>query len=84
MALAVRASGNSILPFFVFPRKNYRGYFIAKGPESSTGSANKSGWMTRDDSLLKMIVLWVVAPCSLVEIYQRFRGPYCLHHQGDE
>jgi hypothetical protein len=28
-------------------------------------------------------VFWVVAPCSLVEVYQRFRGPCCLHHQGD-
>jgi hypothetical protein len=32
----------------------------------------------------KMVVFWVVAPCSLVEIYQRFRCPCCLHHQGDE
>jgi hypothetical protein len=31
----------------------------------------------------KMAVFWVVAPCSLVELYQRFRGPCCLHHQGD-
>jgi hypothetical protein len=31
----------------------------------------------------KMAVFWVVAPCSLVG-YQRFRGPCCLHHQGDE
>jgi hypothetical protein len=30
-----------------------------------------------------MAVFWVVAPCSLVEVYQRFRGPRCLHHQGD-
>jgi hypothetical protein len=30
-----------------------------------------------------MAVFWVVAPCSLVEVYQRFRGPCCLHHQGD-
>jgi hypothetical protein len=30
-----------------------------------------------------MAVFWVVAPCSLVEVYQHFRGPYCLHHQGD-
>jgi hypothetical protein len=26
----------------------------------------------------------VVVLCSLVEVYQRFRGPCCLHHQGDE
>jgi hypothetical protein len=32
---------------------------------------------------VKMAVFWVVAPCSLVEVYQRFRGPCCLHHQGD-
>jgi hypothetical protein len=31
----------------------------------------------------KMAVVWVVAPCSLVEVYQRFRGPCCLHHQGE-
>jgi hypothetical protein len=30
-----------------------------------------------------MAVLWVVAPCSLVEVYQRFRGPCCPHHQED-
>jgi hypothetical protein len=29
-----------------------------------------------------MAVLWVVAPCSLVEVYHRFRGPCCLRHQG--
>jgi hypothetical protein len=32
----------------------------------------------------KMAVFWVVAPSSLVEGYQRFRGPCCLHHQGDD
>jgi hypothetical protein len=52
MALAVSAS--SIPPFFVFPIKNYRGYFIENRPEVSAGSANKSGWMTGDDFLLFM------------------------------
>jgi hypothetical protein len=33
---------------------------------------------------MKIAVFWVVAPCSLVEVYQRFRGPCCLHHQGDD
>jgi hypothetical protein len=32
----------------------------------------------------KMAVFWVVAPCRLVEVYQRFRGPCCLHHQGND
>jgi hypothetical protein len=26
----------------------------------------------------KMAVFWVVTLCSLVEVYQRFRGPCCL------
>jgi hypothetical protein len=28
----------------------------------------------------KIAVFWVVATCSLVEVYQRFRGTCCLHH----
>jgi hypothetical protein len=53
MDLAESASGNSIPPFFLFPRKDYRDYFIANGPEgSSTGSANTSGWMRGADLLL--------------------------------
>jgi hypothetical protein len=32
----------------------------------------------------KMAFFWVVPPCSLVEVYQRFRGTCCLHHQGDK
>jgi hypothetical protein len=31
----------------------------------------------------KMAVFSVVVPCSVVEVYQRFRGPCCLHQQGD-
>jgi hypothetical protein len=30
-----------------------------------------------------MAVFWVAAPCSLVEVFRRFRGACCLHHQGD-
>jgi hypothetical protein len=33
---------------------------------------------TRTLHSLKMTVFWDVAPCSLVEIEQRFRGTYCL------
>jgi hypothetical protein len=32
---------------------------------------------------MKMAVFWVVALCSLVEVYQCFRGVCCLHYQGD-
>jgi hypothetical protein len=31
-----------------------------------------------------MAVFWVVAPCSLVEVYRCFRGTHSLHHQGDD
>jgi hypothetical protein len=34
------------------------------------------------DVTVKMAAFWVVAPCRLVRVYQRFRGLYCLHHQG--
>jgi hypothetical protein len=30
-----------------------------------------------------MSVFWVVAPCSLVDVYRRFRGACCLHNQGE-
>jgi hypothetical protein len=29
-------------------------------------------------------LLGCCAPCSVVGVYRRFRGVYCLHHQGDE
>jgi hypothetical protein len=32
----------------------------------------------------KIAVFWVVALCSLVEVYQSLKGACCLHHQGDE
>jgi hypothetical protein len=28
---------------------------------------------------MKMVVFWVVAPCSLVEVYRRFKGACCLY-----
>jgi hypothetical protein len=33
---------------------------------------------------VKMTALWDIASCSLVEVYRRFRGAYCLHYHGDE
>jgi hypothetical protein len=31
---------------------------------------------------LEMKAFWDVAPCSLGEVYRRFRGAYCLHHHS--
>jgi hypothetical protein len=33
---------------------------------------------------MNMTVDWDLAPCSLVEIYRRFRGAYCFLHEGAE
>jgi hypothetical protein len=30
-----------------------------------------------------MADFWVMAPCSLVEVYKRFRGLCRIHHLGD-
>jgi hypothetical protein len=34
--------------------------------------------------IMKFRVFWHVALCSDVEMDWRFRGAYCLHHQGDD
>jgi hypothetical protein len=36
------------------------------------------------ETSIKIAVFWDVAQCSLVVIYQSFRGTYFLHHQGDK
>jgi hypothetical protein len=33
---------------------------------------------------MKMTAFWDIAPCSLIEVDRRFRGAYCVHHQGDD
>jgi hypothetical protein len=59
-------------------------------PQSSYDSvcfmrANSEVWFELLTVLsMNMAVFWVVAPCRLVWVYRRFRGLYCLHHQGDE
>lgn len=49
---AVSASGNSVPPLFVFPRKYFKDYFIVDGPPASIGAANPNGWVTKDEFLL--------------------------------
>jgi hypothetical protein len=43
---------------------------------------HKASYLTRTGDFLKMAVFWVVAPCSLVEVYGCFKGACCLRHQG--
>jgi hypothetical protein len=34
------------------------------------------------EASMKLTVFWDVALCTLVEVFRRFRGAYCLHQQG--
>ncbi|XP_031637668.1 uncharacterized protein LOC116350086 [Contarinia nasturtii] len=45
MALSVNADGNSVPPFFVFPRKNMQSYFMDSAPPTAGAACNESGWM---------------------------------------
>ncbi|XP_016101577.1 uncharacterized protein [Sinocyclocheilus grahami] len=51
IAVAINALGNSIPPFFVFPRKRFYSHFIHEGPPASAGAANGSGWMQAEEFL---------------------------------
>lgn len=43
---AINAIGNSVPPFFIFPRVNFRDYMLKNAPHGSAGTASPSGWMT--------------------------------------
>jgi hypothetical protein len=45
---------------------------------------NSVGFEVLMAASMKMAIFWVAGPCSLVEVYLRFRGTSCLHHQGSE
>jgi hypothetical protein len=32
-------------------------------------------------SMMFRVVFWVILPCKMI-VDRRFRGAYCLHHQG--
>lgn len=46
MALAINATGQSIPPFYIFPRKNMQRVFMNNASPGSIGVATESGWMT--------------------------------------
>lgn len=45
LALAVSATGNTVPPFFIFPRVNFRAHFLNGAPAGTEGDANPTGWM---------------------------------------
>lgn len=48
LAAAVSAVGNSVPPYFVFPRVHFKEHFIRDGPIGCKGGSNPSGWMTEE------------------------------------
>ncbi|XP_018332973.1 uncharacterized protein LOC108742303 isoform X2 [Agrilus planipennis] len=48
LAAAVSGGGNSVPPFFVFPRVHFKDHFIRDGPIGCKGGSNPSGWMTEE------------------------------------
>ena len=48
MCAAVNALGNSIPPFMIFPRVNYREHMIKNAPNGTIGVATSSGWMNSE------------------------------------
>jgi hypothetical protein len=68
---------------------NFRSTFFFMSINKTPGH---SLWVTKvdlrtqcfsTDNCTSTAVFWVVAPCSLVEVYQRFRGPCCTHRPDD-
>lgn len=49
IGLSVSADGKSVPPMMIFPRKNYKDYFLRGAPVGSIGVSNPSGWMTETE-----------------------------------
>jgi hypothetical protein len=49
---------------------------VASAATSTTFVANKLN--------TNSAIVWIVAPCSVIEVYRRFRGSYYLHHRPDD
>ncbi|XP_065643415.1 uncharacterized protein LOC136075093 [Hydra vulgaris] len=64
MALAVSAIGNSISPYFIFPRVYFKSHFICDGPIGCDRSAHSSGWMTETNFLKYIKHFSIHARCS--------------------
>ncbi|KAJ0173951.1 hypothetical protein K1T71_010097 [Dendrolimus kikuchii] len=52
LLVAVSATGSSIPPMFIFPRKKFQHHFIRDGPTDCIGAGNSSGWITNDEFLI--------------------------------
>lgn len=52
LCCTINAIGNSIPPFYIFPRVNFRPYMLSGAPVGSDGAAYTSGWMTVQNFVL--------------------------------
>lgn len=52
LCCTINALGNSIPPFYVFPRVNFKQYMLSGAPVGSDGAAYPSGWMTAQNFVL--------------------------------
>ncbi|KAJ8953442.1 hypothetical protein NQ318_023561 [Aromia moschata] len=48
LCCAVHVQGNSLPPYFIFPRVHFKQNMMHNAPPGSSGTANPSGWMTSD------------------------------------
>lgn len=48
VAASISGTGNSVPPFFVFPRVHFKEHFIRDGPPGCQGASHSSGWMTEE------------------------------------
>ena len=52
MCAAVCAASNSVLPMFIFPRKNFKDHFIRDGPTGYVVVTKPPGWMATENILV--------------------------------
>jgi hypothetical protein len=52
-------------------------------PQQKENIMNQTNTSIKYTNVSKMAVFLVAALCCLVEVYQCFKGPCCLHHQGN-
>lgn len=62
---AVNATGNSVPPFFIFPRQNVQEYMTVGAPPGSLAVAHASGWMTEENFEKYLTHFIKFAKCSL-------------------
>ncbi|KAG8183110.1 hypothetical protein JTE90_024421 [Oedothorax gibbosus] len=48
MIATINAVGNSLSPFFIIPRVNFKDHMLKGAPPGSQGSATPSGWSNKE------------------------------------